>query len=224
MVKSRSLLNPTVLWLVRHGERIDHVIDDWQLIYTENSSDNPPLSYRGKKQANETGLRFKNVKLDYVFVSPFDRCLQTASRIIKGKRLKMKVEIGFVESLGYCETPPGFSDYELIKKKYANIDNDYIPLRNPLPFDEPRSDDEACRSRVALNLKLILQKYHGRNILIVTHNDVIAAIHDCLCGPGNWKYVGLATVSKFVEQPDGSYLCKLSGDYNHLSDPTNLRI
>lgn len=71
---------------------------------------------------------------------------------------------------------------------------------------------------------IVIQKFSGTNILIVTHNDIIAAIHDYLCGPDNWKYVGLATVSKFVEKRDGSFTCELSGDFSHLSDPTNLRI
>ena len=65
------------------------------------------------------------------------------------------------------------------------------------------------------------------SILIVTHNDVIAAIHDCLFKGNvaqNWTYVGLGTISKFVEVEKFEFKCHLSGDFSHLSDQTDLRV
>lgn len=61
----------------------------------------------------------------------------------------------------------------------------------------------------------------GTEVLLVSHGAPIAAIHQML--GGSWKYVGQATVSKFVQKPNGAYAKELSSDASHLSDKTNLR-
>lgn len=58
-------------------------------------------------------------------------------------------------------------------------------------------------------------------VLLVSHGAPIGAIHTVL--GGSWKYVGQATVSKFVKKPKGGYIKELSNDASHLTDKTNLR-
>uniref|UniRef100_A0A0M3HIY3 Secreted protein n=1 Tax=Ascaris lumbricoides TaxID=6252 RepID=A0A0M3HIY3_ASCLU len=58
-------------------------------------------------------------------------------------------------------------------------------------------------------------------LLLVSHGAPIGAIHELL--GGNWKYVGQATVSKFVEVKPGKFKKELSSDASHLSDKSNLR-
>lgn len=55
----------------------------------------------------------------------------------------------------------------------------------------------------------------------MSHGAPIGAIHEILTG--NWKYVGQATVSKFVESSPGKFKKELSSDASHLSDKSNLR-
>lgn len=88
---------------------------------------------RGQNQAQEVGycLSKEGVPIDYVFSSPFTRCLQTTTGILlafkkssTGKNIthqnnekltvnnsispKIFVEPGFCESLNVCKYPPGY--------------------------------------------------------------------------------------------------------------------
>lgn len=70
------------------------------------------FSQRGIKQAQEVGERLsKEDKISYIFVSPFIRCLQTATNIVSklpnGSELKFYVEPGFIEALSCTQFPPG---------------------------------------------------------------------------------------------------------------------
>lgn len=58
--------------------------------------------YHFSGQADEVGVRFEKVHLDHVIVSPFDRCLETATRILKDKNVPIKVEPGLVEVSPIC--------------------------------------------------------------------------------------------------------------------------
>lgn len=80
-----------LLYLVRHGERIDEVASDWEEI-AQNTGErifDPPLTERGQLQAIQTGERI-NKEIEEAFVrggedqvtielfsSPFKRCMQT---------------------------------------------------------------------------------------------------------------------------------------------------
>lgn len=49
-------------------------------------------------QADELGARFDKIHLDHIFVSPFDRTLETATRLLRGhKDAVIKVEPGLAE-------------------------------------------------------------------------------------------------------------------------------
>lgn len=105
---------------------------------------------RGKKQAKEVGycLSKECEKIDYVFSSPFTRCLQTTTDILlafkkfsnnniqiinetENKNPKIFVEPGFCESLNVCKSPPGYLELADVKlvfhltlthKKTQNLD------------------------------------------------------------------------------------------------------
>lgn len=58
-------------------------------------------------------------------------------------------------------------------------------------------------------------------MLLVSHGAPVGAIHEIFSG--KWKYVGQATVSKFVQAENGKFIKEFSGDDSHLSDKSNLR-
>lgn len=69
--------------VMRHGDRIDNFEPFW----TEKAARpwDPPLVHEGKVRAFCTGKKFINThgfQFDRVFVSPFLRCLQTASEVV----------------------------------------------------------------------------------------------------------------------------------------------
>ncbi|KAI9299856.1 histidine phosphatase superfamily [Cunninghamella echinulata] len=84
---------PTNVFIVRHGERIDHVSSSWQPDPAHGISD-PPLSSFGHQQAEKTGnylcelIQQRNMKPSQatimIYTSPFQRCIDTSIGIIKG--------------------------------------------------------------------------------------------------------------------------------------------
>ncbi|KAJ3120708.1 hypothetical protein HK098_004394 [Nowakowskiella sp. JEL0407] len=84
----------TVLYIVRHGERMDNVDKNWLKTCQSLGYDpyDPPLTDKGILQAAATG-RFieddnysnnskSNIPITHVFTSPFLRCVETASQIV----------------------------------------------------------------------------------------------------------------------------------------------
>lgn len=218
--KTMSNMNSMTFWVVRHAEREDNINLTWQNSSTLKS-DNSPLSKRGQGQADELAVRFNDIHLDHIFVSPFDRTLETATRLLRGhSNATIKVEPGLCEGLYMCEDPPGYEDLNILKEKYPLVDTCYQSI---MPWKLPREGDgdEACTPRIQMTLEGIEKRFPGTEVLLVSHGAPIGAIHELL--GGSWKYVGQATVSKFVKKQKGGYIKELSGDASHLSDKTNLR-
>ncbi|KAJ2688156.1 hypothetical protein IWW39_002425 [Coemansia spiralis] len=74
-------------YIVRHGERIDHIDDTWAA--ASATPYDPPLTRDGWAQAREAGSMIRNLEpqadSEYlVLVSPFLRCVQTAQAIHEG--------------------------------------------------------------------------------------------------------------------------------------------
>uniref|UniRef100_A0AC34GMS2 Phosphoglycerate mutase n=1 Tax=Panagrolaimus sp. ES5 TaxID=591445 RepID=A0AC34GMS2_9BILA len=99
------------LWVIRHGERIDKVDPEWIKTAPRGAWDDPPMTEKGMQQAREAGKRLKDEKIDYIFSSPFIRCLKTASLVVgelkQNTEHKLFVEPGFVEDLSITQFPPG---------------------------------------------------------------------------------------------------------------------
>uniref|UniRef100_A0A1I7ZIZ0 Phosphoglycerate mutase family protein n=1 Tax=Steinernema glaseri TaxID=37863 RepID=A0A1I7ZIZ0_9BILA len=208
-----------ILWVVRHAEREDNINRRWR----ENSDlrpDNSPLSKRGCVQAQELAKRFENVQLDHVFASPFDRTVDTASRLVGHRDIAINVEPGLCEALYLCERPPGFEPIEKIKAKYPLVDINYQPIVGPKMPKEGYGDD-ACVPRLRTTLNGILGACKTGSVLLMAHGASVGAIHEVLIG--DFKYVGQATVTKFVEKSQGKFQLEFSGDSSHLSDRSNLR-
>ncbi|CAO3627388.1 unnamed protein product [Cunninghamella blakesleeana] len=87
---------PTKVYIVRHGERLDHVSKSWQANPAHGIS-NPPLSSLGHQQAEKTGnylcelIQNKNKSsmnhhqpTIMFYTSPFQRCIDTTISMIKG--------------------------------------------------------------------------------------------------------------------------------------------
>jgi len=200
------------IWIVRHGERVDNVDPEWKHTAPRGAWDDPPLTSRGLQQAREVGAKLakEQADLDFVFSSPFLRCLQTTSNILaeieretekeneqpdeqKRKPKKINLEPGFCESLNVCQSPPGFLGNEELKSLFPRIDLDYKPVlsKSDLKLESTSLD---CLERIQSTLEQILLNFSG-NILIVSHGSPIAACHDVLTQ--EYKYVGQCTISKY---------------------------
>ncbi|VDL77914.1 unnamed protein product [Nippostrongylus brasiliensis] len=210
-----------IIWIVRGAEREDNINDNWRDLPDAHglTSDNSLLSSRGREQSREIAHRFHDVKLHHVISSPFDRTMETASIIVADKNLLIKPEPGLCEVLCECEHPPGFMDNVELKKKYHAVDTEYEPCYEKKTLPEEKYGHRSCVERVRSTLRHITENYDG-DLLLVSHSAPIAAIHQ-ICGY-SFKYVGQATVTKFVEDDDHIKL-EYSADASHLSQKDNLR-
>lgn len=127
------------VWIVRHGERVDVVNPDW-LVTAERPHD-PPLTEFGCAQAAATGEYLLGLgdRVDFVYTSPFLRCVQTASAIARGLGgVPLRVEPGLCEWLNsdWFEANDNPMDAEMGTSKLKHvadtlgvrIDTSYRPL------------------------------------------------------------------------------------------------
>lgn len=146
------------LYLVRHGQTDDNLNSKVQ-----GRIDNP-LNDTGRFQAEETGLKLKelNIKFDYIYSSPLKRALESASII------NNILKIGNV-----------IVDEGLIEREFGNLeglDVSYMrylvktPNFKPIGFES----DDVIINRVKECIDNISKK--GNNVLIVCHSHTIKAL------------------------------------------------
>lgn len=200
---------PRHIYVIRHCEREDDVNRVWYF-NSHFTRDNPPLSERGLIQAEELKREFRNVHIDYCFSSPYERCIQTAAKILEGRtNCLINVEPGFLES-GFLvresgEQRPKYEKDRELAARYPNINLRYKPLYLS-PADEefePNTTVRACFHRVKHTLKQLLKICDG-DILIVTHQGPCAAVQEHLLDlrrSDELLFPAQATVSKILMFP-----------------------
>lgn len=141
-----------MIYIIRHGETKYNVEKRYA------GRIDVPLNENGIIQAKETREKLKNIKFDIVISSPLQRALETAKIITKEPILKDERII---------ERDNGDLQGKLIKNITEIIDfNDPHEMRynieNIIDFRKRIKD-------FALELQ---EKYHGKNVLVVTHAGV----------------------------------------------------
>ncbi|CAO3677419.1 unnamed protein product [Umbelopsis ramanniana] len=157
------------VFIVRHGERQDHVDKNWQPDPSDGIRD-PPLSEKGQLQSQKTGaylidlLREKDVKLEnstIVFLcSPFQRCIDTAVGIARGLQHAKQTFLRLEPAAGEWMTERFFEEVEctaqqMVQRKIQDIarnhveiskvlsmDWQYSPIRDEFVFPEKRPEME----------------------------------------------------------------------------------
>ena len=74
------------VFIVRHGERVDHVDETW--VRRAVRQHDPPLTPRGRQQAQLLGLYLRGKGVTKIFCSPLIRCVQTGDGIASGLGLQ----------------------------------------------------------------------------------------------------------------------------------------
>ena len=159
----------TELILIRHGEQ--DVVD--RAAATVGAVIDPPLSERGRRQAELVGQRFADESIDAVFASPLRRALATGEAVAGHHGLTPVVmaeleEIRLFEGLPADKTPLellgstlllGVRDRMLREKRW-----------DAYPFSE-RSID--FRDRVVMAIDGILVSHPGQRVVVACHGGVI---------------------------------------------------
>ncbi len=158
-------------YLVRHGQTLwnkEHRLQGWN---------DEGLSDLGKKQAKKLASYFRNLKIDYIYVSDLIRAVHTAhpinaelkSRITMFKKLR-EMNIGVWEGL----------TLEEIKENYEAD----FSVFNP----EDGETIQEFEKRVLEAFEQIKTKHIDQDILIVTHGGFIQVLLSSLAGEGFDNY------------------------------------
>ena len=195
------------IWIVRHGERLDHADPPW----LEDAPEplNPPLSATGVQQAKNLGAYLANQGVGHIFASPFRRTLQTASRVAEVLDLPVKVEYGAGEQLSpdWYPSDPRVWTMDDLQREFPLVDASYESVVMPT-YPE---DWEQCKARARKTIRRLVERFGG-GLLLVGHGASVSGLawgllddfpqfkNQC-CGP-----------VKIVRNEEGSWDLQLDGD------------
>ena len=167
------MTSATVLYLVRHGESIGNLVPG------SRRSDDPPLTPRGREQAEAAAASLASSGVDAVLSSRLRRARETAAAIAAVSGLTAGVVDGFAEVdmgvLADAGTPEGRAERDAIFSAW--LAGDY---RRAFPGGE---DFAGVMSRTSEGLHALGRRFQGMRVALVTHRMPIAAAV-ALCAPG----------------------------------------
>lgn len=161
---NHTMLQPTELCLVRHGET------DWNLRSLTQGSTNVPLNDTGRDQARATAETLAEEPWDVIISSPLDRAYETASII--------------AQSTGFDDTNI-VVDSDLVERGYGaaeGISAQERKQRYPdkvIPGAEPW---DSVHTRVMRSMRRIATAYAGKRVIVVSHGGAILNILEEVSG------------------------------------------
>lgn len=178
--------------VMRHGDRMDNFVPTW--VTTAERPWDPPLVDAGKVRAFNVGKDFRTqlgFPIHRVFVSPFLRCIQTASEVISAlcssqdslsfdpSKVKVSIEYGLCEMLNReairPECAPKDGDFRFnISELEAMLPAGTVDHTIEMIYREmPRWQETVLGSRGRYEhvIQALADKYPGENLLLVTHGE-----------------------------------------------------
>jgi broad specificity phosphatase PhoE len=199
-----------VVWLCRHGNRVDFVDPSWR-------GTDPHLSPDGVAQAKETGARLRGEPIRHIFSSPFLRAVETAHHIAEALDLSIKVEHGACEwmNAAWFPQPPAYIPLNEMQARFPRVDLDYRTMVHP---HHPETQPE-LRARCRLTADRLLDTC-GTGILVVGHGASVTGLAWGVLGPNHGllsgQCTGLCSLTKVVREDSRAFL-ELNGDTSHLT-------
>ena len=151
------------LILARHGETIGNVNR------INQGQDDGELTENGKRQSILLGERLSHESIDAIYVSDLGRCVDTAEHIIRHhKDTPVYYEPMIRErSLGVLEG----SRYGDVAR---HAEKEGVPIIKYRPKGGESIEDVKARAKRFIGM--VLEKYHGKTVLVVSHGQFIANI------------------------------------------------
>jgi len=156
----------TRIYLTRHGET------EWNKQFRFQGSKNSELTEKGILAAELLSSRVEEIDLDYIISSPLMRAYHTAEIVRGNKNIEIikddgfkEINLGDFEGMKYDEISVSCCD--ILKK----IEDD--PFKNGYPNGENLLE---FYWRVEKSFKEVIEKYKGKNTLIVAHGGTIKCI------------------------------------------------
>lgn len=145
------------IYVVRHGET------DYNVKKVFQGHIDIPLNENGKKQAQETAEKFKNIDVDMILVSPLQRTIQTAGPISQITGVPITIEERLIERcFGDMEGHQNREDWNI--KMMLDYEKNY-DIGNIEPI-------QSLFKRIYDFLDEITEKYKDKKVVLVTHGAV----------------------------------------------------
>jgi isoleucyl-tRNA synthetase len=161
--------NPNKLFLVRHGEAESNLKN----ILSSKDDVNNHLTNRGQILIEKAAEKFIKENIDIIFCSPLLRAKETANIIAEKIRTKVIIDERLKEvQAGELDG----SHYNKLFEIYSDTNG-----LNPGRTDEKGIEGEDdIRDRVESLIEELNDKYQGRNIIIISHGDVLRVFQGIL--------------------------------------------
>lgn len=162
------------LYVVRHGQT------DYNTKKVFQGHIDIPLNEVGEKQAQETALKFKDIDIDIILVSPLKRTVQTAKYITEITGVPITIEERIIERyFGNMEGHQNREDWNI--KMMLDYEKNY-DIENIEPI-------QTLFERIYNFLDEITERYKDKKVVLVTHAAVSQPI-ECY-------FNGMPTVGNF---------------------------
>jgi len=161
-IKDRTKTSGNKYFVMRHGQADSNA----RGIVSSNFNANIHLTEKGKEQVKDVMSEIRGMNLDYIFVSPILRAQETAEIIFDN--IKNPVTVITDERL--CEYNVGDFDgkpeSDLIKYFPSKLEKFKMPAKGGECFND-------VKKRASEFLHDVESQYHDKNILIISHGDLI---------------------------------------------------
>lgn len=161
--------------VIRHGERLDTVDENWQWKFYDYPIDDCPLSVKGEWQAERIADEFAKIQYQprAIFVSPYERCINTIGPAAMQNRWRLKIEPGLGEILDQTNYPPHYLYPFSIPQYYKQykFDKMYLPVKQAFSL-KPEFKVERCEKRVRRVVDQIMMTEGLKGIVYVSHRYV----------------------------------------------------
>ena len=154
------------IYFVRHGESEGNLNKFHQ-------GENVPLSKTGELQAKLVAKRFKNIRINVIYASPYLRTKQTAKFIAK----ELGQPLEYWEQLKELKRPSELAGLKYSDPKASEIKK--IIRENQIKADWKFSDDESFNDllvRAKQIEKHLIDHHKDENVLCVSHVQIMVMI------------------------------------------------
>lgn len=200
-----------VLWLVRHGERRDEVDPTWA--DTAERPHDPPLTDRGRRQAERVGDRLQGCNIERIYTSPFLRAAETAHLIASRLELPVFVDHGLSEHLNpaWFEVSPSVLTPRKLAEQFDTVDQSHASVLRP---NYPESDEEAADRTVRAVRRLA--RDGAESTLLVGHGLTVGSVAEAYTGTTDFE-IPATSITRLSSYPWG-WDVDLLADISHLGD------
>jgi broad specificity phosphatase PhoE len=203
-----------VLWLVRHGERRDEVDPEW----ADNAErpHDPPLTARGRRQAEQVADRLRGTGVEAIYASPFVRATETAHLVARALDLPVFVDHGLSEHLNpaWFDVAPSVLTPRKLAERFDTVDATHASVLRP---NYPETDEEAADRTVRAVRRLLGDG--PETSLLVGHGLTVGSVVAGFTGRTGVD-TPLAGLTRLTSYPWGWDVDVLA-DTSHLSEASS---